>query len=242
MSPAKKTITIGHLYPREMNIYGDMGNVITLKKRLEWRGFEVKVKALEVGVPFDFKSVDLLFGGGGQDSGQKVVGPDLIKRGAAIRKAAQDGMPMLVICGLYQLFGRGFTTMEGQEIPGIAVFRAQTEGSTTRMIGNIVTESLFGRLVGFENHSGVTKLDEGQEPLGQVLKGFGNDPSRAYEGAVYKNTVGTYLHGPILPKNPDLADWLLAAAVKRSLGIAELKPLDNELELAAREVAADRPE
>lgn len=236
-----KSIVIAHLYPREMNIYGDMGNVITLVKRLEWRGFQADVRAVEPGRPFDFGSADLVFGGGGQDSGQLVVGDDLLKRASELQAAAKDGVPMLVICGLYQLFGRGFTTLEGQEIPGIGIIRARTVGSGVRMIGNVTVESAFGKLVGFENHSGQTVLEPGQDALGQVTKGYGNNPESGLEGAVSGNVIGTYMHGPVLPKNPRLADHLLGAVLKRR-GVHELVPLDDGLEVKAAKVAAGRPQ
>ena len=237
-----KNITIAHLYPREMSIYGDGGNIRALVKRLEWRGYEVVVKTIEIGKPFDFATADIVFGGGGQDRGQMLVGVDLLKRGEALRAAVADGMPMLLVCGLYQLFGHSFTTMEGQVIPGIDVFKASTVGGNTRMIGNIVIESSYGRLVGFENHSGQTVLEHGQNSLGKVVKGYGNDPKSKREGAVSGNAVGTYLHGPILPKNPALADHLLLQAVKRKYGVTELESLDDKCELAAVTVAVKRPQ
>jgi lipid II isoglutaminyl synthase (glutamine-hydrolysing) len=237
-----RQLTIAHLYPGDMNIYGDLGNVITLRKRLEWRGYAVTVKAVEMGQQFDWTKVDIVFGGGGQDSGQLVVGPDLINRSDDLHKLTDEGTPMLLICGLYQLFGRGFTTLEGQEIPGIGVFRASTVGSTTRMIGNITIESEFGRLVGFENHSGQTELEDGQPALGKVTKGFGNNEKSRYEGAISSNVIGTYMHGPILPKNPRLADHLILAALKRRWGVTELEPLDDGLEQVAARVAAGRPQ
>jgi lipid II isoglutaminyl synthase (glutamine-hydrolysing) len=235
-------IVIAHLYPREMNIYGDLGNIIVLKKRLEWRGYEVDVRPVDVGEAFDFAKADLVFGGGGQDSGQLIVGADMIKRGDELRQMAEDGVPMLVICGTYQLFGRGFTTLEGQEIPGISIFKAATVGGQVRMIGNIVVDSEFGRLVGFENHSGQTVLERGQDALGKVVKGFGNDPESRREGAVMRNAIGTYMHGPLLPKNPALADHLIRAALERRHGSVELEPLDDRLSAEAAEAAMGRPQ
>jgi hypothetical protein len=234
------TIVIAHLYPREMNIYGDLGNVIALRKRLEWRGYDVAVRPVDVGVPFDFFEADIVFGGGGQDSGQLVIGEDLLARGAELRTLAASGVPMLVICGTYQLFGHGFTTMDGREIPGIDVFRARTVGSRTRMIGNIVVDSPFGRLVGFENHSGQTTLEPGQEPLGSVANGYGNNPDGLFEGARSVNAIGTYMHGPVLPKNPALADQLIRAALARRHGDVELVRLDDVRESRAADVAALR--
>ena len=234
-------LVIAHLYPREMNIYGDLGNIIAFCKRLEWRGFEAVVKPVEIGESFDFSKADIVFGGGGQDSGQLVVGPDLLKRGEELRQLSKDGAPMLLVCGLYQLFGRGFTTLEGQEIPGISVFMASTRGSSVRMIGNVIVKSQFGELVGFENHSGQTVLEPDQEPLGVVQKGYGNDDSSKREGAVRSNTIGTYLHGPVLPKNPALTDHLLLVALKRRTGVKHLEKLDGTFEVAASRVAASRP-
>jgi len=236
-----KKVVIAHLYPREMNIYGDLGNVLTLVKRLEWRGYEAEVRPVEIGEPFDWSAVDIVFGGGGQDSGQLVMGADLLGHGDDLRQMAAEGVPMLTICGMYQLFGRGFTTLDSREIPGIDVFRASTVGSGVRMIGNIVIDSPFGRLVGFENHSGQTILEPGQEPLGKVRKGSGNNPGSRQEGAITNNAIGTYLHGPVLPKNPALADHLLLAALKRRYNVTELAPLDDKLEHLAAKSATGRP-
>jgi CobQ-like glutamine amidotransferase family enzyme len=236
-----KVITIAHLYPREMNIYGDMGNIITLVKRLEWRGYQARVKAVEVGEEIDWDEVDIVFGGGGQDSGQVVVGDDLLRHGEKLRAMAADGVPMLVICGLYQLFGREFITAPGKKVPGIGVFAASTKAGSVRMIGNVVSHSDYGVLVGFENHSGATKLDKGQAALGRIVKGYGNDPKSRQEGAVSGAAIGTYLHGPVLPKNPGLADHLLLTALRRRYGVTELVALDNTMELHAAKVAAGRP-
>ncbi|HEY6736613.1 MAG TPA: glutamine amidotransferase [Candidatus Saccharimonadia bacterium] len=238
----KQALTIAHLYPREMNIYGDLGNVIALQRRLEWRGITPRVVHVEAGEPVDWEAVDVVFGGGGQDSGQLVVGQDLLRHGSALRQMAEDGVPMLVICGTYQLFGHGFTTVEGQEIPGIGVFDMRTVGGTVRMIGNMVVETeAYGQLVGFENHSGQTILAARQAPLGTVIKGAGNNPHSRQEGAQRGMAIGTYLHGPVLPKNSQLADALLGAALRRRYGVTELEPLDDALERAAARVAASRP-
>ncbi|TAK88969.1 glutamine amidotransferase [Patescibacteria group bacterium] len=239
---AKKSVTILHLYPEELNIYGDRGNIITLTKRLEWRGYQVEVVRAGVGDKIDIKRADLIFGGGGQDRGQIAVGKDLQRHAKALHAAAADGVPMLAICGTYQLFGRGFTTLEGETIPGIALFQARTIGSTQRMIGNVSIDTTFGRLEGFENHSGRTLLEEGQVAFGSVVRGFGNDGTSGNEGAVVNNVYGTYLHGPVLPKNPDFADALILAALKRSQGVQSLEPLDDTIERAAASSAAARPQ
>ena len=237
-----KAITIAHLYPREMNIYGDMGNIITLVKRLEWRGYRAEVRNLEIGEAFDWEAVDLVFGGGGQDSGQLAVGADLVKHGSDLRDMAKDGVPMLLICGLYQLFGKEFVTAAGESIPGIGVFDASTKAGSVRMIGNVVARNdELGELVGFENHSGVTRLGSGQLPLAKVVKGRGNTPTGGFEGAIAGEAIGTYLHGPVLPKNPQLADKLLLAALRRRHGVQQLENIDNSFGQAAAKIAATRP-
>lgn len=238
----KQTLLIAHLYPVEMNIYGDRGNVLTLLRRLEWRGLVPRLVEVGVGEKFNFKKADIIFAGGGQDRGQVVVGNDLLERRDDLLAAVADGVVMLTVCGTYQLFGRGFTTLEGQEIPGIGLFKASTQGSTQRMIGNIVVETDFGRLVGFENHSGQTLLDDDQPSLGRVTKGYGNDAQSRREGAVAGNAFGTYLHGPILPKNPHFADELLLRALRRKYGVEQLSPLDDELARVAAAIAAGRPQ
>jgi lipid II isoglutaminyl synthase (glutamine-hydrolysing) len=235
-------IVIAHLYPREMNIYGDRGNLIALTRRLEWRGYSVEVRSVEIGQEFDLAQADIIFGGGGQDRGQLLVGEDLLTRGEQLRQLAGEGLPMLLVCGLYQLFGHGFTTSLGEEIPGIGVFDAQTAGTSVRMIGNITLDTRWGRVVGFENHSGATTLQTGQEALGCVIKGYGNQPKGKAEGAITGNAIGTYLHGSLLPKNPALADFLIREALKRKFDVTELAPLDDKLEQQAAQVAMSRPQ
>lgn len=238
----KKVITILHLYPRELNIYGDFGNILTLQKRLEWRGYSVDIKQAGVGEVANIAKADIIFGGGGQDRGQVAVGKDLQRHAKALHAAVAAGVPILTICGSYQLFGRGFTTLEGELIPGIGVFKARTVGSAQRMIGNEIIETAHGRLVGFENHSGRTLLEEGQEPLGRVIQGYGNDGRSGQEGAVVGNAYGTYLHGPILPKNPVFADALIHAALKNKFGVDALESLNDNLEELAVKDAVSRPQ
>ncbi|MEX2322893.1 MAG: glutamine amidotransferase [Acidimicrobiia bacterium] len=234
-------LRIVHLYAAHMNIYGDAGNVICLRRRLEWRGIGVEVWRVEVGEPLDFASVDIVVAGGGEDRAQVEVAADLVRRSAAIHEAVGDGVVFLTVCGTYQLFGRRFVTVGGQELPGIGVFAAETLGGTRRMIGNVVVEAPWGRLVGFENHSGRTVLDTGQESLGSVVRGHGNDGDSGEEGAVTVNCFGTYLHGSVLPKNPHFADELIRRALFRRHGDdVTLDPLDDHLELTAAEVAAGR--
>ena len=235
------TLNILHLYPREMNLYGDHGNVLALKKRCEWRGIPVQILPYESGDPFP-EQVDLIFGGGGQDSGQSRIEQDLLSRKDQLRALIADGTPALVICGLYQLFGMSFHTLQGEDLQGIGVFPAKTRAGRTRMVGNItIRTERFGQIVGFENHSGRTYL-EGCAPLGTVVRGGGNNGKDHTEGAVWKNCIGTYLHGPILPKNPQLTDHLILTALRRrDPSVTALPQLDDSLELAAHRSAAGRP-
>ena len=234
-------LVLVHLYPAEMNIYGDTGNVIALRRRAEWRGIDLRVESVGMGESYEYASADIVFSGGGQDRSQVDVAADLQRTSGAIHEAVAAGTVFLTVCGAYQLFGRRFVTHDGTEMPGIGVFGAETIAGDVRMIGNIVVESPWGRLVGFENHSGRTLLDEGQEPLGRVAKGFGNNEDRETEGAVAANAFGTYLHGSLLPKNPALADELLARALRRRGHDGTLEPLDDTLEEKAAAVAARRP-
>jgi CobQ-like glutamine amidotransferase family enzyme len=235
-------VVIAHLYPWEMNIYGDTGNVVALRRRLEWRGIPVRVDAVAAGSTYDLEAADIVFAGGGQDRSQLEVAGDLAGRAAAIHRAAEAGTVFLTVCGTYQLFGRRFVTHEGTVIRGIGVFGAETIAGSRRMIGNVVVDSPWGRLVGFENHSGRTLLDDGQAPLGTVVKGHGNDGTSGSEGAVRANCFGTYLHGSLLPKNPRFADELVRRALERRRGgPVTLEPLDDTLEEQAAESAARRP-
>lgn len=237
----KKSLTILQLYPNEMNIYGDWGNVLTLKKRLEWQGYEAKVIHHNPGKAFA-NDIDIIVSGGGQDSGQTKVQKDLLKIGSTLHKLADDGTPILTICGLYQLFGRYFRTKDGETIEGISLFKAETIAGEKRMIGNINLETEFGPVVGYENHSGRTYLDKGQKPLGTITKGDGNNGEDETEGARYKNVIGSYLHGSLLPKNPNLADFLIEQAVIKKFGEFTLKKhLDDSFANQARAIAAKRP-
>jgi lipid II isoglutaminyl synthase (glutamine-hydrolysing) len=235
-------VNILHLYPNEMNIYGDRGNILALTRRLQWRGYEVILTEAGIDQEVDFDQADIIFGGGGQDSEQVNVGKDLQRHANALKKAVDAEKPMLVVCGTYQLFGHGFTTIDGEEIPGISLFDLKTEGSRLRMIGNAIVDTEFGRLVGFENHSGRTTLGENQLPLGKVVQGYGNDGKSGFEGARVKNLFGTYMHGPLLPKNPDFTDHLILQALKKRHNVTSLKQLDNSIENIAAHAAAKRPQ
>lgn len=231
-------LTIGYLYGDLMNIYGDTGNITVLTKRAEWRGIEVEVKNISIGDTLKKGEVDIFFFGGGQDQAQEQASKDLISstKGNTIKAEIERGVPLLAICGGYQLLGDYYQPFEGPRLPGVRLFPAYTVASHDRMIGNIIVDSEFGKLVGFENHSGKTHLKENAISLGKVIKGFGNNGKDHTEGCVYKNAIGCYMHGSLLPKNPKLADWLLQKAleVKYAKDI-RLKPLDDTLENKAHD-------
>lgn len=235
-----KSLRVLHLYPREMNIYGDWGNVLTILRRIEWHGYEAELVQHHPGKPFP-KDIDIIIGGGGQDSGQTVVKEDLLKISEQLHALADDNVPMLMICGLYQLFGRFFKTASGEEIPGIGIFKMETHAGPTRLIGNVVTQTPFGELVGYENHSGLTVLDDDQPALGLVKKGAGNNMTDKTEGAIYKCVFGSYLHGSLLPKNPGFADSLIEAAAFRKFGGFEPAIIDDTFATKARQYAKKRP-
>lgn len=243
-------LTIAHLYPNLLNIYGDRGNIICLKKRCQWRGIKVKIVKVSINDFLKPKAFDLFFSGGGQDRQQLIVAQDLQKKKKVLKQEANRGVPMLTICGSYQLFGHYFKTHNGVKIPGISIFDAYTIASHKRKIGNVVIKInkalcskfsvLSSDLVGFENHSGNTFLNSNSstKPLGIVIKGYGNNDRDKTEGAVYKNVIGSYLHGPLLPKNPHLADWLIQKALEIKYGSKiSLSPLNDKLEWKAHQAA-----
>ncbi|GAA5158376.1 type 1 glutamine amidotransferase [Ornithinimicrobium tianjinense] len=216
--PADKgEVHLVHLYPREMSIYGDLGNTRCLAARLRWHGYTPVVHDHHPGAPWPERA-DLLLGGGGQDSGQVRVQDDLAVHADRLRELAADGVPMLMICGMYQLFGEAFITVEGQRLPGLGILDVTTRGNATRMIGPVVLDTEFGPVVGYENHSGSTVLGESQQSFGRVRHGSGNNGSDGTEGARTHNVIGSYLHGPVLPANPALADGLLEVAARRATG------------------------
>ncbi|CAN5379450.1 glutamine amidotransferase [soil metagenome] len=213
----KGEIHLVHLYPREMSIYGDLGNTRCLAARLRWHGYTPVVHDHGPGDPWPERA-DLILGGGGQDSGQVAVQEDLDTQADRLRALAEDGIPMLMVCGMYQLFGTSFVTVENERIPGLGILDVMTKGNDDRMIGPVVLQTEFGSVVGYENHSGSTVLGRSQAAFGRVLHGEGNNGTDAYEGASYRNVIGTYLHGPVLPANPVLADGLLEIACRRVTG------------------------
>ena len=238
-------LKICHMYPDVLNLYGDGGNIRCLTQRLAWRGIESSVTRLPIGEMALLAGFDLVFIGGGQDFEQQVLLEDLHRgKDKEIRAAVEDGLPFLTICGGYQMLGAYYETHDGQRCDFIGVLDLYTVGSPTRMIGNYKfqcgPESGGSLVVGFENHSGKTWLGSGVQPLGRVLAGFGNNGEDGTEGARYKNVFGTYSHGPLLPKNPALCDYILSTALRRKYGAVELTPLDDAAELAAHDEMCER--
>lgn len=240
VSKRDKSIKLCHLYKSEMNIYGDTGNILALSWRLEQRGINVDLISCGVGdkIPTD---VDIIFSGGGQDSGQHKVQNDLVKKRKTLQDFHEDGKVMLTICGMYQLFGHRFKTDQGS-IEGVSVFDMETVAGPDRLIGNVTADSEYGELVGFENHSGRTYLVNTGDSLARVTKGAGNNGEDGTEGAISNNTFGTYLHGPLLPKNPALADEIIRRAVNRKYGSdVQLAQLDDSYALEAAAIARKLP-
>jgi hypothetical protein len=240
-------IRVGHLYPEYLNIYADRGNIAVLGRRAALRGHELVIQAIGLGDELVPGAHDLLYVGGGQDREQALVAPDLAAKAEPIAEAVAAGTAVLAVCGGYQLLGRGYRGRDGSLMPGAALFPHETVAGSTRLIGDVLLEcELDGgplrTLAGFENHAGRTLLDPGAEPLGRVVYGFGNDGESGFEGCRVGAAIGTYLHGPLLPRNPWLADWLLSQALAHATGgdAPTLAPLPDELEAEAHRVAAGR--
>jgi CobQ-like glutamine amidotransferase family enzyme len=231
------------LYPEQMNIYADRGNILFLRRRCEWRGIDFAYAAAGPGVGVDPAAHDLLYLGGGQDRDQRAVAADMVEgKREALAAAVEDGAVVLAVCGGYQLLGHSYQLGE-ERLPGLGICDLETlREPGPRLIGNVAIEADLGggpRLIaGFENHGGRTRLGAGATPLGRVLRGFGNNGRDGLEGVQRGNLIGTYLHGPLLPKNAWLADELIARALERRYGSRpELDPLDDALELAAQACA-----
>jgi CobQ-like glutamine amidotransferase family enzyme len=239
-------VVVGHLYPDYLNIYADRGNIAVLTRRAAWRGIELEVREIGLGDPTAPAEVDLYYVGGGQDREQALIAPDIAARGPELAEALAGGAAFLAVCGGYQLLGHFYRDRAGVELPGAGVLPLHTVAGERRMIGDVLLECELepGRprtLAGFENHAGRTILDDGAEPLGRVVAGFGNDGASGYEGCRAGRAIGTYLHGPLLPRNPWLADWLLAQAAARRLGEPPaFESLPDELEATAHAVSAAR--
>jgi lipid II isoglutaminyl synthase (glutamine-hydrolysing) len=243
-------LTIHHLYADMMNLYGDRGNVISIKKRCEWRGIPVEVVDVSLGEPIRPTGCDLFLFGGGQDREQTLLVEDLAgKKGADLRTIVEDGGVVLGVCGGYQLMGHYYETPEGEKLAGVGVFDLHTEPrkpDEERLIGNVLVrvrgpeDDRWREIVGFENHGGRTYLGAGVEPLGEVVVGFGNNGKDGTEGGRRLNAYGTYLHGSLLPKNPWLTDQLILNALRRVDDAFELEPLDDAAERVAFESVANR--
>lgn len=246
------SLTIGWLYPQLMSTYGDRGNILVLQKRCEWRGIKVAILNIDQTTQKQrLETLDLLFGGGAQDREQEIVMKDLMRKKDAIKKHIEAGKPALFVCGAPQLIGKYYEPAEGKRIDGLGIFDMVSRHpgpKQDRLIGNVVAEINSEtiklpttKIVGFENHGGRTYLGESAKPFAKVIKGFGNNGEDGTEGVVYHNAIGSYLHGPLLPKNPQIADWLIAKAleIKYKKEIA-LESFDDSLEQKAKEAIANR--
>lgn len=236
-----RSLRILHLYPELLNLYGDSGNILVLRKRLEWRHLGCTVREVHMGERASLADVDLVFIGGGSDREQRIVCDELQKQRSELAAFVEDGGVLLAVCGGYQLLGHSYL-MGDEEVRGLSLVDLYTDRGSPRLIGNVVVESRISPqpIVGYENHGGRTHLGAGVDPLGRVLFGHGNDGTSGQEGCLYRNVVGTYVHGPLLPKNPGVADWLLSQALERHWGTGELEPLDDTEELAANETMRRR--
>lgn len=215
-------LTIAWLYPDLMSTYGDRGNIIVLAKRCEWRGIKVDVEEITLETSISKLSrCDLIFMGGAQDRQQKLAGEDFLKnKGPVAREMVEKGIPALFVCAAYQFVGHFYKPYQGDPIPGVSIFDLHTVhpgDQEKRLIGNVVAEVIASKkaIVGFENHGGRTYLGKNLKPFARVIRGFGNNGEDGFEGAIYKNAIGSYFHGPLLPKNPHIADWLIAKALSK---------------------------
>jgi CobQ-like glutamine amidotransferase family enzyme len=238
-------IRVAHLYPEYLNIYADRGNIAVFANRAAWRGMEFVVEPISVGEDLRPGAHDLIYIGGGQDREQALIAPDLAARREAIREAVEGGTAVLAVCGGYQLLGHFYRDRGGDELPGAGLFPLHTVAGERRLIGDCLLECELEpgekrTLAGFENHAGLTVLEEGAEPLGRVVAGFGNDGESGFEGCRVGTAIGTYLHGPLLPRNPWLADWLLARALEHRGEPSDLADLPDDLEQEAHLVSAAR--
>lgn len=238
------SLQIAHLYADVMNIYGDRGNTIALKFRGKLHGIKCQISKIERDAHFEPLKYDIVVIGGGQDREQQHISEDLVKHSKAIEQAVIDGQPMLAVCGGFQLFGNFYQKSKSQKIPGIGIFdmeSVQPEEGSERCIGNVLLKTDFGEVVGFENHGGRSYLNKSQKPFGTVLKGNGNNGKDNNEGARTYNAIGTYLHGSLLPRNPQITDFLLETALTRKYAKhITLEKLKSSKEDAARQKARSR--
>jgi len=240
------SIRICHLYPRLLSVAGDRGNLLAITRRCAWRGIQASVTEAEVGETPDFTEFDLILLHGGQDCEMRVAERDLALKAGSLREAVEAGVVVLAVCAGYQLLGKYYAPVDAAPITGIGVLDAVTEGGSTRFMGHIAVACNLNhgdqrQLVGFENHSGRTYLGSGTYPLGQVIAGSGNNGEDGTEGARYREVYATYLHGPVLPKNPWLTDHLVSKALRHRYQDAEvldsLAPLEDRTEAEAHAAA-----
>lgn len=236
-----RVITVVHLYPELLNLYGDSGNILCLRRRMEWRGIEARVVEVHMGDAPSLADADIVFIGGGSDREQRIVCESLLGHATELRAFVEDGGALLAVCGGYQLLGESYL-MGDEVVRGLSLVDLYTDRGSPRLVGNVVVQSDICEqpIVGYENHGGRTHLGPEVEPLGRVLVGYGNDGITGMEGCLYRNVVGTYVHGPLLPKNPGVADYLLGKALERRYGESELEPLDDAVELEANQVMRKR--
>ncbi len=236
-----RTLRIAHLYPELLNLYGDSGNMLVLRKRLEWRGMRAVVSEVRLGDTPSLADFDLVFVGGGTDREQRIVCERLQAMRGELASYVEDGGVLAAVCGGYQLLGHSYE-MGGEKVEGLSLVDLETTRGTPRLIGNVAVRSRISpqAIVGYENHGGRTRLGPGVEPLGRVVYGNGNDGESGFEGCLYKNVVGTYVHGPLLPKNPGVADYLISRGLERRYGDGMLESLDDGEELAANATMLDR--
>lgn len=231
-----RTLTLHHFFPDRLNLYSDQGNTMILKMRSEWRGIQLDIVPVNSAAEADISEADLFFMGGGSDREQRLCTQELFSIKDNLKAAIDDGISGLVICGGYQLLGNYYELQTGEKLDGLGIldFYSKSNPQSQRMIGNMFIQSkIFGRMTGYENHSGETFHN--YDPLGEVLQGFGNTQSGEAEGLLYNHLIGTYLHGPLLSKNPQIADWLISNALERKYGDGFLEPLNDEFSEKANE-------
>lgn len=236
-----RALKVAHLFPELLNLYGDSGNMLVLRRRMEWRGITPQIEEVHFGETPSFADCDIVFVGGGSDREQKIVCEALLAQQKELAAFVEDGGVLAAVCGGYQLLGHSYL-MGADKVQGLSLVDLYTDSASPRLIGNIAIQSSIcdQPIVGYENHAGRTHLGAGVEPLGKVLHGHGNDGITGAEGVHYKNVIGTYIHGPLFPKNPGVVDYLLARALECKYGTSELEPLDDACELAANKVMLDR--
>ncbi|WP_035101104.1 type 1 glutamine amidotransferase [Aneurinibacillus terranovensis] len=232
-------LTIYHFFPKKLNLYADRGNIIALQKRCEWRSIAPQIIEVDSVEEANVMEADIVVIGGGSDREQSLVTEELTKIQSELKSAIEDGVSCLAVCGGYQFLGDYYQLPDGSKLPGLELLDFYTVSKPARLIGNILLNSeTFGNIVGFENHGGRTY--HSYKPLGEVVKGHGNNGEDGKEGIHYKNLVGTYLHGPLLPKNPQIADYLISNALERKYGNVKLFPLDDQLENTANKLLWER--